>query len=87
MEKEGYREILDKLEELFPGRLTISVKEAAAAMDAQPRTVYEAIARRYNALPAKKLSKKKIVIPIPAFARYLADNSSNNDKSKYIRYY
>ena len=70
MEKAGYRDTLDMLREMYPGKTAISVKEAAAAMGANACTVYEAIKRKYNQLPSKKLAGK-IVIPIPAFARWL----------------
>lgn len=70
MEKEGYRDTLDMLQKLHPGKTAISVKEAAASMGAHTCTVYEAIKRRYNPLPSKRLSNR-IVIPLPAFARWL----------------
>ena len=71
MEKKGYRETLEWLENKYPGKATISVKEAAQAMDANLNTVYGAVKRRYNPLPSQKLARRKIVIPIPAFAKWL----------------
>ena len=71
MEKKGYTETLEWLQKLYPDRATISVKEAAKAMDASDRTVYDAVKRRYNPLPSQKLTRKKIVIPLPAFAKWL----------------
>lgn len=71
MEKKGYTETLAWLEKMYPNRATISVKEAAKAMDASDRTVYDAVKRRYNPLPSQKLTRKKIVIPLPAFAKWL----------------
>lgn len=71
MEKRGYREVLDHLTELFPGKATITVKEAALVMDAEIHTVYNAINRLNNPLPAVKLSERKTVIPISRFARWL----------------
>ena len=71
MEKAGYRETLEMLQAMYPGRTTISVKEAAKAMNASDRTVYDAVKRRYNPLPCQKLTRKKIVIPLPAFAKWL----------------
>jgi hypothetical protein len=70
MEKQGYLETLNVLREMFPGKLTLTVKEAADVMGANTCTVYEAVKRKYNPLPSKKLSGK-IVIPIPAFASWL----------------
>ena len=72
MEKAGYREILETINEQFPGRVTIFVREAAAIMGADKDTVYEAINRVKNPLPCKKLSPRKYVIPIAALARWMA---------------
>ena len=46
MEKKGYTETLEWLQKLYPDRATISVKEAAKAMDASDRTVYDAVERQ-----------------------------------------
>lgn len=70
MEKPGFRETLGMLRELFPGRATITVKEAATAMGANEWTVYECIKRVKNPLPHTKLGAK-ILIPIPALARWM----------------
>ena len=71
MEKEGYREMLEALNEKFPGRVTITPKEAADVMGTDVRVVYSAIARVKNPMPCKRLAQKKIVIPIPALARWM----------------
>ena len=71
MEKPGYREALLMLRDLFPGKAVISVKEAATVLNANVCTVYEAVKRKYNPLPSKKLSGKT-VIPIPALASWLS---------------
>lgn len=70
MEKTGYRDALEMLRDMFPGKATLTVKEAATAMGANICTVYEAVKRKYNPLPSRKLGGK-IVIPIPAFASWL----------------
>ena len=70
MEKVGYRDTLDMLRAMYPGKAAITIKEAATAMGANVGTVYAAVKRRYNPLPSQKLSKK-IVIPLPALARWL----------------
>jgi hypothetical protein len=70
MEKKGYRDTLDILRDMFPGKLAISVKEAATVLGANTCTVYDAIKRKYNPLPSKKASGK-ILIPLPAFASWL----------------
>ena len=70
MEKSGYREMLELLTTTFPGKITITPKEAATVMNANIKTVYSAINRVKNPLPAKTLAGK-IIIPITAFAQWL----------------
>ena len=70
MEKKGYRDALEMLKEMFPGVVSITVKEAAQVLGTSTCTVYEAVKRKYNAIPSKKVAGK-IVIPIPAFASWL----------------
>lgn len=70
MEKQGYRDTLVMLQDMFPGKAAITVKDAAAVLGSNIGTVYEAIKRRRSPLPSKKLAGK-IVIPIPAFASWL----------------
>lgn len=72
MEKAGYREAYEQLRELFPDRVTLSVKETASVMGVSPGTVYSAIRRVQNPLPAKKLGGKCVIIPIAALARWMA---------------
>ena len=48
MEKDGYRENLELLKEMFPGKGALSVKEVAAFLGAGENTVYSAINRRHN---------------------------------------
>lgn len=71
MEKKEYREHLEMLLEMFPGRMTITVKEAAEVMSSDIRTIYNATKLVKNPLPSKKLCGK-IVIPIAAFANWLS---------------
>ncbi len=72
MEKKDYRATLELLTEMFPGKMTITPKEAAAVMGADVDTVYAALKKQYNPLPSRKLTKKKIVIPLTGFARWLS---------------
>lgn len=72
MEKQGFRENIEMISTLYPGRLTLSVNEVAAIMAVDTKTVYSAINRTYNPLPAKRLTKGKIVISVPLLARWLA---------------
>lgn len=71
MEKYGYREMYEQLQTLFPGRAAISPKEAASVMGCDVRTVYTAMRRVNNPLPNRAISKKKVVIPVPQFAKWL----------------
>lgn len=71
MEKQGYREALELLVERYPNRATLTVKETAETMGIPLNTVYDSINRVRNPLPSKRLGRK-IVIPIPALARWMA---------------
>ena len=70
MEKAGYRDTLEMLSGLYPGKMALTVKEVAEVIGANVGTVYEAVKRKYNALPSKKVGGK-IVVPIPALAKWL----------------
>lgn len=71
LEKPGYRENYELLRELFPGRATVSTVEAAAAIGTDVRTLRAATQLVRNPLPSCKVGDKKIVIPIPALARWM----------------
>ena len=73
MEKKDYRINLEMLMKLFPERASISTQEAADVLDCSDKTIRSAIKRRYNPLPAVKISSKKYLIAIPSFARWLSD--------------
>lgn len=70
----GYREALELLKELYPGRTTLRVSEAAEALGVHTQTITAAITRRHNPLPAQNISgggrNKSYVIPITALARW-----------------
>lgn len=70
MEKEGYRESLNMLMEMYPGRVALSVKEVAQITDSNVGTIYEATKRVKKPLPSKKLGGK-VVIPITSLARWM----------------
>ncbi len=70
-EKEGFRENMEMLISAFPGRVSITPKEAASIMNVNIKTVYSAISRQRNPLPAVSITSKKIIIPIAAFARWI----------------
>jgi hypothetical protein len=71
MEKIDYRENLELLREMFPGKLSLSVPETASVMGLDVKTVYNAVSRRYNPLPHMKVGEKRILIPIPGLARWM----------------
>lgn len=70
MEKEGYRESLKMLMEMYPGRVALSVKEVAEITDSNVGTIYEATKRVKKPFPSKKLGGK-VVIPITSLARWM----------------
>ena len=72
MEKANYRDTIAHLNGLFPDRATITPQEAAQAMDCDIKTVRSAMKRVKNPLPSVSVTSKKRVIPIPAFAKWLA---------------
>lgn len=72
MEKQDYRINYELLLQKFPGRVSISTKEAATVMGCADRTVRSAITRARNPLPAQKLGRNLYVISIASFARWLS---------------
>lgn len=72
MEKLGYRENYENLNELFPGRASISTSEAASVLGCCNKTVLSAIKRTRNPIPAVKVSSKKYLISITDLARWLS---------------
>ena len=70
----GYREALELLMALYPGRATLRINEAAEAMGVHTQTITAAIRRKKNPLPAQNVSggikNKSYVIPITALARW-----------------
>ena len=70
MERDGYRENLEMLMMLYPGRATLSVKEVAEITDSNIGTIYEATKRVKKPLPCKKIGGK-LVISISTLARWL----------------
>ncbi len=73
-EREGYRDMLELLLMQFPGRTSLKVDEAAAALGLHRTTVTEAINRRYDPLPAQQVGEGKqrrsYIIPITGLARW-----------------
>ena len=75
-EKEGYREQLALLNELYPGKISLSVPETAKVLGVDVRTVRAAIERKINPLPAQSIGRsnkyKTYLVPKTALARFTA---------------
>ena len=70
MEKQGYRENIALLTEIFPGRAAISVKEAADVTGTSKDAVYDMIKRVHNPLPHQKMGAR-VLIPVAGLARWM----------------
>ena len=64
-EKEGFREQLARLDEKFPGRECISLKESCTLLDCYRTTLLED-----KTFPRKKMGSK-YAIPLVSLARWL----------------
>lgn len=73
-DKEKWKETLEILRETFPGRLSISVREAARVLGVDSDTIYEAIRNKTKTLPYQRISEKKIIIPMVGLAKWLSAN-------------
>ena len=71
---EGYQEMLELIEKKYPGRAFLKPKEVADITNCNIKTVFAAINKRYNALPARNISaglkNRSYIIPIPEFIRW-----------------
>jgi excisionase family DNA binding protein len=70
MEKQGYREALERLDKRFPERDAISVKEAAVVLGISESTIRDAMKRKRDPFPSKKIGGRQ-VIPITQLARWM----------------
>lgn len=66
MEKEGYRDQLALIREIFPDRITITPVEAARVLGWDIKTVRAALTRRVNPLPSQQQTRARLVISITA---------------------
>ena len=72
MELAGYRENIEFLNEMFPGRVTITIPECAKVMDCNVKTIYELIKPyRKNPIPTQLIGSRRRVVPIVGLARWL----------------
>lgn len=72
MELAGYRENIEMLQDLFPGRMTIDLPECAQVLGVNIKTVYESIKPyRKNPIPTQVVGGRKRVVPIVGLARWM----------------
>jgi excisionase family DNA binding protein len=73
-DKQGYREQIERLAEIYPNKITLSLTETASALGIDKRTVLVLIEKKK--LPATDISNgsknKRYIIPITAIARMVA---------------
>lgn len=73
-DKQGYREQIERLAEIYPNKITLNLPEAASALGLDKRTVVALIEKKK--LPATDISNgkknKHYIIPITAIARFAA---------------
>ena len=73
MELPGYRENIERLDNLFPDRVTISVKECAGVLGVNIKTVYGLISRTHkNPIPTNLIGSRHRVIPIVGLVRWMS---------------
>lgn len=65
-EKVDYRDNLEMLREMFPGRMTITIQEACALLGREKRSLLGD-----RSFPAQKIGGR-YAVPIVALARYLS---------------
>lgn len=66
MEKPGYRDTLERLRELYPGKENLTMAECEKYFHADRRTLLQD-----KNFPARKLGRKVYIIPLISLARYL----------------
>lgn len=73
-EKEGYREQIERLAEIYPGKIALTVIEAANVLGIDKRTVMVLIQRKKLAATdiSKGAKNKRYIIPITALAKMTA---------------
>ena len=71
MEPKGYREIIERLNELFPDRVSISVVECASVLGLNHKTVRKLLKRGKNPIPSVKIGRRRM-IPIAKLVRWMS---------------
>ena len=73
-DKQGYREQIERLAEIYPNKITLTINEAATALGVDRRTMTLLIEKKR--IPATNVStggkNKHYIIPITAIARFAA---------------
>lgn len=72
MELKSYRDNYERLNDLFPGRMSISIDECASVLGVNHKTVRETVKRANNPIPTVKIGKRRM-IPIALFARWMSE--------------
>lgn len=73
MEPRGYRENYERLNDLFPERVSISIDECASVLGVNHKTVRETVKRVNNPIPTVKVGRRRM-IPIARLARWMSGN-------------
>ena len=74
-DKEGYRDQIERLAEIYPDKVALSVTEAAKVLGIDRRTVVVLIEQRKLAamdIASKQSKNRRYIIPITAIARMAA---------------
>ena len=72
MELKSYRDNYERLNDLFPGRMSISIDECASVLGVNHKTVRETVKRVNNPIPTVKIGKRRM-IPIALLARWMSE--------------
>jgi excisionase family DNA binding protein len=70
MEKLLYRSNLELIRRMYPDRITLTVDETATLLGLDRKTVYKMV--HEGRLANQNIGQKKILIGIPALARWMA---------------
>ena len=74
-DKIGYREQIERIAEIYPNRVTLTLTEAAKVLGIDRRTVVVLIEQRKLAamdIASKQSKNRRYIIPITAIARMAA---------------
>lgn len=70
----SYKEILESLEKMFPGKLLLSIKETSGVLGISPRTAYNGLTKGADRpFPIKPVRARGPKIRVHDLARYLSE--------------